>query len=279
MIGTGIFRPRTLRIASACIFSLPALGQTQEQPQPEEELAKQLSNPVADLVSIPLQFNWENDVGSDEELRFVLNFQPVVPFSLSENWNFIGRLILPIVSQPALTPGGEAEFGTSDIVLSGFFSPTGSGGPIWGVGPVFGLPTTTDPVLGTGKWQVGPTAVVLKQTGPWTYGALVNHLWSFADTGDIERDDVSKSFVQPFLAFTTGTAVTYSINAESTYDWEVESGEKWTAPINVSISKVTRLGPFPFSIAGGGGYFVAHPEIGPEWKLRSVFTLILPRGK
>jgi hypothetical protein len=144
---------------------------------------------------------------------------------------------------------------------------------------VFGLPTTTDPVLGAGKWQAGPTAVALQQTGPWTYGALVNHLWSFADTGDIDRDDVSKSFVQPFLAFTTRTAVTYSLNVEGVYDWEVETGEKWTAPLNLSISKVTKLGPFPFSLAAGGGVYVAHPDIGPEWKLRTVFTLILPRER
>jgi len=243
-----------------------------------EQLAKQLSNPIADLVSIPAQLNWENGVGVDDDLRFVLNLQPVVPFSVSENWNMIGRFILPFISQPPLTAGSETAFGTGDIVASAFFSPKESG-VTWGVGPVFGIPTTTNPALGSGKWSIGPTAVVLKQSGPWTYGGLVNHLWSFADTGDSERSDVNQTFIQPFLAYTTPKAVTFTLQSESTANWEAESGQRWTVPVNVLVSKVTKLGPFPFSIAAGAGYYVESPNIGPDWKLRLAFTLILPAGQ
>jgi hypothetical protein len=271
----------TLRCLVLCL--LVSLGQveaqetTLDQTAQAEDLAKQLSNPVADLVSIPFQFNWENGVGGQDGLRFVLNVQPVVPFSISENWNMIGRFIVPYLQQPAeLVPGSLAASGTGDIVASAFFSPK-KGGLVWGVGPVFALPTTTDPLLGSGKWSVGPTAVVLKQTGPWTYGGLVNHLWSVADTSDVERRDVSQSFLQPFLAYTTKAALTFTLQSESTYDAKADSGEAWTVPVNVLASKVTRLGPFPFSIAGGAGYYVESPEAGPDWKLRLVFTVILPR--
>jgi hypothetical protein len=244
-----------------------------------QNLAKQLSNPIANLVSIPFQFNWENGVGVHEDLRFVLNVQPVVPFSLGEDWNLIGRLILPFVNQPAgLAPGTTTASGTSDIVLSAFFSPT-KGDLVWGIGPVLGLPTTTDPLLGSGKWSAGPTAVVLKQAGPWTVGALANHLWSYANTGDYKRYDVSTTLVQPFLSYGTKGGITFSLNTESTYNWEADSGEEWTVPVNLSVSKITKLGPFPFSVQAGGGPYAKSPEGGPEWKLRTSFTLILPKAR
>jgi hypothetical protein len=62
--------------------------------------------------------------------------------------------------------------------------------------------------------------VALKQQGPWTYGALANHFWSFA--GDDDRADVSSTFLQPFLSYTTPHAWTFALNTESTYDWESE---------------------------------------------------------
>jgi hypothetical protein len=245
----------------------------------DENVAKQLANPIANLVSIPLQFNWEQGVGVNDDLRTVINFQPVVPFTLNEEWNVIGRMILPYVNQPSLIPGASATSGTGDMLLSLFFSPTKPGVAIWGVGPVVALPTTTDPFLGSGKWSAGPTAVVLKQSGQWTYGALINHLWSFADTGDIARNDVDQTYLQPFLAYTTKTAVTYNISSESTANWEAASGEEWTVPITLSVSKVTKLGPFPFSFSVGAGVFVETPEGGPEWRLRFTATLILPRAR
>lgn len=254
----------------------------QEQPSQggdAESVAKQLSNPIANLVSIPLQFNWEQGVGPNEDLRTVINFQPVVPITLNQDWNLIGRMILPYLNQPELIAGVAPTSGTGDILLSAFFSPAQPRGAIWGVGPVFALPTTTDPLLGSGKWSAGPTGVVLIQSGPWTYGALANHLWSFADTGNTSRRDVNQTFLQPFLAYTTKSAVTYNVNTEATANWEASSGEEWTVPINVTISKVTRLGPFPFSFAAGVGVFVERPADGPEWKLRFTATLILPRSR
>ncbi len=248
-------------------------------PGDAESVAKQLANPIANLVSIPLQFNWEQGVGVNDDLRTVINFQPVVPFTLNEDWNVIGRMILPYISQPSLIPGASATSGTGDMLLSLFLSPTKPGVAIWGFGPVVALPMTTDPFLGTGKWSAGPTAVVLKQSGQWTYGGLINHLWSFADTGDIARNDVDQTYLQPFLAYTTKTAVTYNISSESTANWEAVSGEEWTVPINLSVSKVTKLGPFPFSFSAGAGVFVETPEGGPEWKLRFTATLILPRAR
>lgn len=278
-------------VACALLLSLVPVGSalaqqaagegTQTGGQSAQELANKLANPVSDLVSVPLQFNWENGVGPDDGLRMVMNFQPVLPMKVSPDWNVIGRFILPVVSQPALVEGGPTSFGTGDIVLSAFLSPSASTQLTWGVGPVLALPTTTNPFLGAGKWSIGPTAVVLKQRGPWTYGALVNHLWSYASVSQSarERPDVNATFLQPFLAYATPAGVTYAINTESTANWEAESGERWTVPINLQVTKLVRFGPFPFSMGMAGGVYATAPEGGPHWKLRAVFVLLLPQGR
>jgi hypothetical protein len=185
----------------------PAVAAPGGAPPSAAELAKKLANPISDLVSIPFQFNWDEGVGPNDDLRFLLNFQPVLPMPVSEKWNLISRFILPILSQPPLVPGGDTRFGTSDITLSLFLSPK-QGGLIWGFGPALTLPTTTDPFLGSGQWSLGPTFVVLKQQGPWTIGALANQLWSYASTGDVERQDVNQMFLQPFVAHSSKSGVT-----------------------------------------------------------------------
>jgi hypothetical protein len=241
----------------------------------DQELAKKLSNPISDLVSIPFQFNWEEGVGPDEGLRTILNIQPVLPMEISPHWNLIGRWILPYVSQPEYL-GASAGF--ADVTFSVFFAPVGTSSLTWGIGPVFGLPMTSNPTLGSGQWTAGPTFVVLKLSGPWVSGMLANQLWSYAGVSNVPRADVNQGFFQPFLAYCAPGGITYTIQSESTANWKAaDKADVWTVPVNVSVSRLTKLGPFPFSILGSGGIFVASPEGGPNWKLRTAFVLLLPR--
>jgi hypothetical protein len=240
------------------------------------DLAKQLSNPIASLVSVPFQFNWEENVGPFELTRFVLNVQPVIPFEITENVNLIFRLIAPFIGQPPLTDGGLAASGVSDITTSFFFSPSESGAIIWGAGPVLVLPSTNESILGTGKYSAGPTIVALRQTGSWTFGALWNQVWSFS--GDSRRPDVNQMFLQPFLSYQATHTVTLTVQSEATANWEAATrDERWTVPINVLVSKLATFGPIPASYAIGVGGFPTHPPVGPSWKVRGAITLLLPR--
>jgi hypothetical protein len=269
-------------MALAWLFCQPMAAWAQQPPPPPAQetadLARQLSNPIASLVSVPFQFNWEQNVGPSKLTRFVLNVQPVMPFSVNEDVNLIVRLIAPLLSQPPLFDGGVAASGMSDITTSFFVSPSNSTKLIWGAGPVFVLPSTSEPTLGTGKWSAGPTVVALTQTGPWTLGALWNQVWSFS--GDPSRSDVNQMFLQPFLAYQATHTITLTVQSEMTANWEADAeGETWTVPVNVLVSKLSSLGTFPASYALGVGAFTAHPDVGPSWKIRGAITVLLPRSR
>ena len=240
-----------------------------------EDLAKKLANPISDLVSVPFQFNWEQNVGPSEATRFILNVQPVMPFALNNDWNLIARVIMPFVSQPALVDGGSPAFGVSDILTSFFVSPSRPG-LMWGIGPVISLPSTSVASLGTEKWSAGPTAVVLKQTGKMTYGALWNQVWSFS--GNNQRADVNQMFLQPFFAYQVTRTLTVTLQSETTANWEVEE-DRWTVPLNMSVSKLSSFGVFPASYQVGVGGFATHPDIGPSWKVRAAIVILLPRRR
>jgi hypothetical protein len=255
-------------------MTLAAVSETVVAPNTDDELVKQLANPVSSLISVPFQNNFEFNLGpNDDGFKYTLNFQPVIPVSLNRDWNVIIRTIVPFVHQDDVIPGTTQD-GLSDITQSFFLSPTKPvGGLILGVGPVFLYPSATDNLLGSEKWGAGPTLVVAKQSGGLTYGILANQIWSFA--GETDRHYVGSTFLQPFLSYAAKTKTTYGINAESTYDWH---NHQWTVPINLSVSQLTKIGNLPVQFAVGAKIYVEGPDGAPDWGLRFTVTPLFPTG-
>lgn len=264
-------------LAAFFALSLPAIpGLAMAAEENDEELAKKLANPIASLISLPFQGNYDRGIGPEGKgRRYYLNIQPVIPFDLNDDWNVISRTILPVTSQTNIFPGAGSQFGLGNTVQSFFFSPKAVvNGFTWGIGPVASLPTSTNDLLGPTKWGAGPTAVGLWQGQGWTLGMLANHIWSFA--GNSRQADVNATFLQPFVAYTTHDAWTFTLNTESTYDWE---RRQWSVPINGLVSKLVKFGPQPVSLFAGVRYWAVSPNNnGPTgWGGRLGMTFLFPK--
>lgn len=265
-------------ILIAATLTTPAFAVDQDKAADDQaaELAKKLANPIASLISVPLQYNYDEYGGLNEDAEVSrLNIQPVIPISINENWNVITRTIIPLVDQNDFPLEAMNESGLGDTVASQFFSPKTptAGGWIWGAGPVELLPTASDEMLGGRKWGLGPTAVALKQVGPWTIGGLANHIWSVS--GDDDRADINATFLQPFVSYITKTKTTIGLNTESTYDWE---NDQWSVPVNATVAQLFKIGPQIMQLALTARYWAESPDDGPEgWGGRVQLTFLFPK--
>lgn len=254
-------------------FSVLAATSVGAQEQSDSELANKLSNPVSNLISVPFQFNYDCCAGPKNGDRITLNIQPVVPFSISDNWNLIVRTIVPVVDQQETFAGQGDHFGLGDTTQSLFFSPNpGPGGIIWAIGPAFLWPTGTDSTVGSRKWGAGPTGLILKQQNGWTYGMLANHIWSYG--GEHDHPNISSTFLQPFVGYTWPDTTGITLNTETTYDWE---RDHWTVPLNLMVSHIYKFGSQRVSFQLGGRYYAstAAPD-GARWGARFAVVFLFP---
>ena len=238
--------------------------------QDADELARQTQNPVAGLVTVPFEANWDMGIGDREATGTILNFQPVVPFGLTPKWNMILRTILPVSSQPGT--GTQRISGLGDSVVTLFLSPSASGKVIWGVGPVMLLPTATNTALGSEKFGFGPSAVVLTQPGPWTLGILANQIWSV--DGAVDRTGVNQMLLQPFLHYNLGEGLSIGASAEANINWKDDGTS--TIPLLFQASKVTSVGSRPVKLSMAVGPMLAHAQ-GADWRFRMSINFLFPR--
>ncbi|NVJ23235.1 MULTISPECIES: transporter [Myxococcus] len=255
--------------------SAPAGGEGADQ----QDLAKAVQNPVADLISVPLQDNLDLGVEPGERVRNTLNIQPVVPLPLTREFNLIARVILPILYQPDLADGSGGTFGLGDTSATFFVAPKKPGLFIWGVGPAFLLPTGTADVLGTGKWSVGPSVVVLVQPSPWSIGVLASNVFSVF--GDDDRGTVNQLLLQYFITCNLPKGWYVTSAPILTANWEGPSGERWTVPFGLGAGKVFTVGKQALNGSVSAYYNAIRPDLpgSAEWQLRVQLSFLFPLKK
>ncbi|SRR5216684_4122190 len=277
-----------LVLCPALLLSISALAQD-HSPAPSDprsagqepaanttDLQKATQNPVASLISVPVQNNSNFGIGSADRTQNVLNIQPVIPISISGDWNLVVRWIMPVISQPDPTRKNVSVFGFGDMQPTFFFSPKKVGKLIWGAGPFFILPTATSQnFLGQGKFSMGPSVVALVQPGHWTLGALVNNAWSVA--GPSDRAKVNQMLLQYFINYNLEKGWFLSWAPIVTADWEATKGNRWTVPVGGGIGRVFRLGFQPVSIAAQVYGNAARPAGSSPWGLRLQMAFLFPK--
>jgi hypothetical protein len=196
------------------------------------DLAKQAQNPIANLISLPLQNNTNFNVGPDDRTQNILNVQPVYPVSLGDDWTLITRTILPVMSQPLAD--GDRENGLGDTTFTGFFSPKDSGKLTWGVGPVVLIPTSTDDSLGNGDWGGGLSAVFLGMPGNWVVGSLFSNVWA---------EDLNLFTWQYFINYNIPNGNGFYLTSAPimTANWDADSDDRWTIPSVAASARFSRL--------------------------------------
>jgi hypothetical protein len=239
-----------------------------------QSLVADALNPVARMIKVPLQNDFDFGVGPNKVTQYTLDLEPIVPFTLNPDWNLITRTIIPIISQPSAGPGKASMAGLGDINPSVFLSPAKGGHQFWGVGPTLTLPTGTSRELTSGQWSLGPAVVYLATPGHWMIGAVANQQWSVGGWSDRR---VNATCIQPMIIYHLPQGWYLVSIPVITANWEADSGDRWTVPVGGGAGKIVKLGWLPLNLQMQAFYNVERPHDGSDWQLRFQVLLLFPK--
>lgn len=266
-------------VAAANTNTATTAGETKQQQAAAagegDALRKAAQNPIASLISVPIQNVTSFNIGPTDRIQNVINVQPVIPLRLNENWNLILRVITPIISQPTGPTAGETAFGFGDINPTFFFSPSKPGKLIWGAGPAVVLPTAASRFLGQGKLSLGPAFVGLVQQGKWTVGILANNVWSVA--GKDDRAAVNQFLLQYFINYNLKKGYYITVQPTNTANWRATGDERWVIPLGGGIGRIMKLGPQPVNISVQMYGNVVRPPDSSPFKLQFSIAFLYPK--
>jgi hypothetical protein len=258
-------------LSTLCAAALPVWAQE------SSEIAKQAQNPIASLISVPIENDFNPQTGIKKEDSYVLELKPVIPVRLSNDWTLITRTIIPVIQVPDLAPGVDGTSGVGDVQLSLFLSPAKAGPVIWGAGPAVSFPTASQEILGTKKVSAGPTVVVLRSQGHWLFGTLVQNLFSVA--GPTARPDVNQMLMQPFVNYNLRHGWYLTSSPIITANWEVNSNQRWVVPVGGGFGKIVHFGKLPVNMYTQFFRNVERPDGTTHWSARFQAQLLFPKHK
>jgi hypothetical protein len=265
------YRIALIAMSLLCTFAVPTRAQE------SQDIAKQAQNPIASLVSVPFENDFNPHTGVNKEDSYVLEMKPVVPFRLSNDWTLITRTIIPVIQVPDLAPGISGTTGLGDIQESLFLSPAKAGPVIWGAGPAISFPSATQSILGTKKLSIGPNVVVLRTQGHWLFGTLAQNLWSVE--GPSARPDVNQMLLQPFVNYNLRHGWYLTSSPIITANWEVRPNERWVVPVGGGVGRIVRFGKQPVNVYTQFFGNVKRPDGTSSWSVRFQMQFLFPKKR
>jgi len=262
------------RCATAALLMFLAVPGLAQQ---DQSLAREAKNPFANLVNLQFYNDATLGIGPGKETQGVVTIQPLIPINVNADWTIITRTVLPLIAQPGLAPGEGWNRGQGDTQLSTFLSPARTGALVWGVGPVFQIPSATNDALGQGKWGAGPTVGVQWSGAQWTFGALINNIWSFA--GDASRPSVNQMQLEPEINynFPANPNRYLSFSPTLSANWQASGNERWTVPVSLGIGQLVKIGRQSVNFQATAYYNVVAPPGSGNWTLELLVQFLYPQ--
>lgn len=261
---------RTILIV-AVILSAVALNAQSTEHEDAAALALKSANPVANMISVPIQLNLGFGTGEYKRPSQLLNLMPVIPFNLF-SWRVINRIIIPISNQPDSTENGGYYTGLGNINYSMMFVPPSKGKIQWGFGPAFNIPSRSNKYLGSDAFGVGPAIVFVLTSGNWVAGVTANNVWSFASDKNLNQ-----LFLQYFIHYNIKKGWYLDSGPMLTANWNAPEGEQWTVPVGAGFGKVFKAGNQSMKLQGEYYYNVVAPIGAPDWTIQILFVLLFPQ--
>ena len=265
-----------LHIICGGVFAADSSDTGQASKNDVGDLAKQTQNPIADLISLPFQYNTFFGTGPKGKTQNTLLVQPVIPMEMNKDWNFIARPIIPFIDQPAFTDTQHRNQGLGNVQFQGFFSPKEKVGDwILGFGPNLEFPTNSGPDgrFGSDNWSAGPAFVALQMKGPWVYGGLFTHLWSYHGNDP----EVNLTSIQPFINYNLEDGWYLSSSPIILADWSADSRQRWTIPIGGGFGRVFKIGKQPINASVRAYHNLESPRNGSDWQLQFQISFLFPK--
>jgi hypothetical protein len=188
-------------------------------------------------VSVPFQFNYDADIGTRQLGHMVsMKFPPVLPVSLSHDWNLIAR---PLVTTEWPTNiDGLSGTGVGPIAIETLFSPADASRTVWGIGPCLSTPSHSGNRYGTAQWGAGASFVGMVRPGSWTIGLLGYQSWKVG--GSAEAVTANDTYWQPFVSYVTEDAWTFTSDTKSTFNFRMGCAGNDDVRVSGMMPKDTR---------------------------------------
>ena len=242
----------------------------------EDDIAKESENPIGNLTVLPFQNLINFGVGPHHGTQNILEFEPVVPIHLNQDWNLINRAVIPVVWNPDLSPFPSVPQAFAPVDYSAFLSPRNPvNGWTVGAGPIVQIPTASSPTVGSSVWGLGPTAVVVKTTEHVVAGVLTNQVWSLGGVNSGPGGRRYSTFLlEPFVDYNFGNGWFVFSDPIITANWETR-GTKWTVPVGAGVGRIIKVGgKLPVKLSISGFYNVVTPQFGARWQLATEVAVI-----